>query len=103
LGLVGRLCYIEAVNNYTYYFEKNSVNTLRRHWKGVNTSVNRGANRSLIWGVQSVNRWYFESAIIFVNNEKWQYHKLSDIFLGKSEKTRKRSFDEFKTPFSLRI
>ncbi|WP_255078737.1 hypothetical protein [Lacihabitans sp. CCS-44] len=44
LGLVGHLCCMEADYTYTSSFEKNSVNTLRLHWKGVNTSVNRGVN-----------------------------------------------------------
>jgi hypothetical protein len=44
LGFVRHPRFNGGVYTYTSFFEKTSVNTLRRHWNGVNTSVNSGVN-----------------------------------------------------------
>ncbi|WP_255049684.1 hypothetical protein [Lacihabitans sp. CS3-21] len=44
MGFVRHPTFNGGVYTFTTFFEKTSVNTLRWHWNGVNTSVYSGVN-----------------------------------------------------------
>jgi hypothetical protein len=44
LGFLRQQLFKGGVYTCTTFFEKSSVNTLRRHWMGVNTGVYTGVN-----------------------------------------------------------